>query len=171
MNITNINKKFDKLESEIKKINLTIPQNNWIKFINKNVQIRSKLGSKNLDINQGIMSNCTNIHLWENHGSFNQKFNIIVNIDGTVSFINGKYAIDYLLGHADYHTKIQIFERNGTEAQKFYIIYRGYGWYSIHSAINSNYCLDVNDGKSENGTNIQLYSFNDSDAQLFKFIE
>ena len=118
------------------------------------------------------MENFTNIILFQNNEGYNQKFNLIINTDdGTVSFINGKFAIDCYMGKCENHTNVQIYLNNRTAAQKFYIIYRGYGWYSIHSSLNEKYCLDVNDGKNLNFTNIQLYLFNGSDAQLFKFIE
>ena len=170
--INKLNTNLNTLRSDMEKINLSLPQNNWIKFINKNVKIRSKLGIKNLDVYDGKMENFTNIILFQNNEAYNQKFYLIINTDdGTVSFINGKFAIDCYMGKCENHTNVQIYLNNRTAAQKFYIIYRGYGWYSIHSSLNEKYCLDVNGGKNLNLSNIQLYLFNGSDSQLFKFIE
>ena len=81
------------------------------------------------------------------------------------------YAIDCTNGEAKCEVNVQIYESNGSKAQKFKIIDRGNDWYSIHSSLNSDFCLDVSGGVGENGRNIQLYSYNESDSQLFKFIE
>ena len=163
----NINKKYNNLKSEI----ISLVNDKWKKYINKAVQIRSKFGKKNLDVEGGILSNSTNIQIWDNNGCYNQKFNIIENIDGTVSFIIGKFVIDCTNGEAKCGTNVQIYESNGSKAQRFKIIDRGNDWYSIHSSINTDFCLDVNGGVGENGRNIQLYLYNESDSQLFKFIE
>ena len=144
----------------------------WRRYINKNISIRSYVGNKNLDIQGGNeMWNGIKIILWDAHGGWNQKFKMVLNGDGSVSFLNRGFAIDALGGEAKNGTQINIWGINWSNAQKFYIEDVGNSWYRIHSAINYNYCIDVNGFCSDNGTKIQLWEKNDSIAQKFKFIE
>ena len=96
---------------------------------------------------------------------------MVLNGDGSVSFLNGEFAIDAFGGVAQNGTQINIWERNHSDAQKFYIKDIGNGWYKIHSACNQDFCIDVNGCCSDNETKIQLWYKNDSIAQIFKFIE
>ena len=147
-------------------------QESWRRYINKNISIRSYVGNKNLDIKGGDeMWNGLKIILWDAHGNWNQKFKMVLNEDGSVSFFNRNFAIDAFGGIAKNGTQINIWEKNSSNAQKYYIEDVGNGWYRIHSAINYNYCIDVNGFCSDNGTKIQLWEKNDSIAQKFKFIE
>ena len=101
----NINKQYNNLKSEI----ISLVNDKWKKFINKTIQIRSKFWKKNIDVDGGLLSNLTSIQIWDNNGFYNQKFNIIENIDGTVSFIIGKYTIDCTYGEAKCEANIQIY--------------------------------------------------------------
>lgn len=144
----------------------------WRRYINKSISIRSIVGYKNLDIEGGNEKrNGIKIILWDAHGEWNQKFKMLLNTDGTVTFVNGEFAIDAYGGEADNGTQINIWERNGSNAQKFYIEDIGNDNFRIHSAIDEDYCIDVNEFSPENGTKIQLWKKNDSIAQIFKFIE
>ena len=159
-------------EEERRRREVRRSQESWRRYINKNISIRSYVGNKNLDIQGGNeMWNGIKIILWDAHGGWNQKFKMVLNGDGSVSFLNGRFAIDALWGEAKNGTQINIWEINWTKAQKFYIEDVGNSWYRIHSAINYNYCIDVNGFCSDNGTKIQLWEKNDSIAQKFKFIE
>ena len=117
------------------------------------------------------MWNGIKIILWDAHGRWNQKFKMVLNEDGSVSFLNKGFAIDAYGGVAKNGTQINIWGINWTNAQKFYLEDVGGGWYRIHSSINRNYCIDVNGFCSDNGTKIQLWEKNNSIAQKFKFIE
>ena len=66
---------------------------------------------------------------------------------------------------------IQLWEYNGTAAQKFYLIDTSLGDFTIHSAIDPKYVLDVKNGENKDGNIIQLYTLNLSLAQRFKLIE
>jgi len=154
-------------------IRLNEEEKSWKRYINKKVQIRSILNNanSNLDIEGGNrIENEVNIILFQAHGGWNQKFRMILNKDGAVTFSNGDYSINVSDGKASNGAQINIWETNYSKAQKFYIEEIGNNWLRIHSAINQNYCIDVNDGCSDNLTKIQLWEKNDSDAQKFKFI-
>jgi hypothetical protein len=152
-------------ESMIKKIGPCYKSQNRV------VQIRSALDDfKNLDICGNNLSNGTEIILYFAHNGESQTFIREDYADGTCSFIRKGYAIDVKYGEVANETQIQIWERNGTDAQKFILKHENGNYYSIHSALNNNYVIDVRHGETENGTKIQLYEYNGTDAQKFRFI-
>ena len=125
-----------------------------------------------MDIEGGnCRRNGLKIILWDAHGNWNQKFKMLENGDGSVTFANERFAIDACGGRANNFTQIQLYERNGTRAQKFFIRHRGNGWFSIHSSVDQNYCIDIHGANPNNGTKVQLYQNNGSNAQKFKFVE
>ena len=142
----------------------------FMKQTNNKVLIRSVLGKKNLDINENKMKNGTAIILYTHHGGENQIFNPIYNSDRTVTFKSKNYAIDVKNGEAKNEGMIQLWECNGSAAQKFYLLETGLGDITIHSAINPAYVLDVKGGESHDGNTIQLYKLNLTNAQRFKLV-
>ena len=139
------------------------------------VQIRSALGKKNLDIECCNYSNYANIILYQAHGEFNQKFKRICNRDGTISFLKFvpvglgyvKYALDVKCGKAENGNSIHLYKNNGTNAQKFILKEESGGYYSILSYIDTRYAIDVDVDTSK----IQLWEYHGGKNQLFKFIE
>ena len=126
------------------------------------------LCNKNLD---GVdLKRGDQIHLWDVHHGNNQRFRIIENNDGSVTFINGNNAIDVKGGEVWNGNAIQIYERNGTKAQNFFIKDRGNGWISIHSALNERYCIDLSNFGTSNGTKILLWEYKGTNYQKFKLI-
>ena len=142
----------------------------FMKQTKNKVHIRSLLGNKNLDINENKMTNGNSIILYTHHGGENQIFNLVYNSDNTVTFKNKNYAIDVKNGEAKNGAVIQLYEYNGTAAQKFYLVDSGIGFMSIHSAINPAYVLDVKNGEDYDGNTIQLYKLNFTVAQRFKLV-
>lgn len=65
---------------------------------------------------------------------------------------------------------IQIYEKNGTRAQKFYLEDRGDDYVSIHSSIDQNYVIDVSNSRTNNFNKINLWKFNGTNAQKFRII-
>ena len=133
-------------------------------------EIRTKLCNKNLD---GVsLRRNDHVHIWDVHHGNNQKFRKLENDDGSVTFVNGNKAIDVREAKVHNGNAIQIFDKNYTAAQKFYIKDRGEGWVSIHSALNKRYCLDVDNFGRKNGTKVILWEYkkNDNDNQLFKLV-
>ena len=109
--------------------------------------------------------------LYDAHGQWNQKFQLLLNADGSVTFENSGLVLDVTNGTAKNGTQIQLWEKNGSKAQKFYLEPVGNDRFKIHSAIDQKFCVDVNEMRKDNGTKIQLYEKNDSNAQLFTFVE
>jgi hypothetical protein len=60
-----------------------------------------------------------------------------------------------------YHTKIQLWDCNGTNAQQWTLTGSG----ELRSAVAPNRCLDVSQGHTASGTPVQLYSCNGTPAQ------
>ena len=98
--------------------------------------------------------------------------------DGAVNIENGLYNIttklnanmmlDVAGGKTCDGANIQIYQKNGSTAQKFQIESVGYGWYVISNTYPRK-CLDVEGGSTKAGTNVSLYQYNGSDAQLWRF--
>lgn len=98
--------------------------------------------------------------------------------DGAAKIENGLYNINtkisenQMLDVADGKTNdganIQIYQKNGSAAQKFKIESVGNGWYVISNTYPRK-CLDVQGGSNKPGTNVLLYQYNKSDAQLWRF--
>ena len=80
------------------------------------------------------------------------------------SKINEKYVIDVCNGLKENEANIQLYESNGTDAQKFNVKYMKDGYYEIKS-VNSGKVVDVSNGGKKAGTNIWQYESNGTDAQ------
>ena len=143
-------------------------KNNWKRYINSHIAIRVYGENNNLDIEGGNRrENGIKIISSLAHGNWNQKFKMVLNEDGSVSFLNGNFAIDALGGVATNGTQINIWQINHTNSQKFFIENVGNDLYRIISALDVNYCIDV---CPNNKTKIQLSRKNNS-TQKFRFIE
>ena len=143
-------------------------KNNWKRYINSHIAIRVYGENNNLDIEGGNRrENGIKIISSLAHGNWNQKFKMVLNEDGSVSFLNGNFAIDALGGVATNGTQINIWQINHTNSQKFFIENVGNDLYRIISALDVNYCIDV---CPNDKTKIQLSRKNNS-TQKFRFIE
>lgn len=123
------------------------------------------------DINQGIVSNGSNIQLYKSNFSEAQKFKITYLEDGTYQispFSSNNYSIDISGGIFKNSSNIQLYSSNNSNAQKWIIKDAGDGYFTIFST-DENFCIDVSNGVAVNGSNVQLYSYNGSLAQKFRF--
>lgn len=82
------------------------------------------------------------------------------------SAVNTGYVIDVYDGSRKMQANVQLFANNGSNAQKFEIIDKGYGYVAIRN-VKSKHFLDVAGGSRKNGANIWQYRDNGGDAQLF----
>lgn len=83
------------------------------------------------------------------------------------SSLDGGKVLD-ISGSGNYDgANLQLWSKNGTEAQAFYFEYTPDGFYTIYNA-NSNKVLDVTNSKWFNGVNVQQWSNNGSDAQKWR---
>lgn len=78
-------------------------------------------------------------------------------------------VIDISGGSIDDCAKVQLFDPNSTNAQKFIMQYAGNSYYIIRN-VGSNKVLDVCGGNSQSGIKVQQYTYNGTDAQLWRLM-
>lgn len=94
----------------------------------------------------------------------------INNISGTYvieSAVDRNFALDIKGAGVNDRVNLQLYKKNGTQAQKFKLVHVKDGFYNIVN-IKSNKVLDVEKAKVANKTNIQQYKPNGTNAQLWK---
>lgn len=134
--------------------------------------ILAKKNGKVIDVQYASMQNGTNVWLYSQNGTNAQKFNFLKSGDN-VSIEDGVYTIvsklddqkvlDISGGSMDSGANLQLYENNGTDAQKFIITKTG-DTYRITS-LNSGMTLDIAGGSIQSGTNVRQYFNNDTAAQ------
>ena len=87
-----------------------------------------------------------------------------------VSALNNNYVVDISGGDTSSGANCQLYQSNGTDAQKFTFTYNSDGYYTITN-INSGKVLDCATGGSENGLNVWQYDSNSTSAQRWKLSE
>ena len=85
------------------------------------------------------------------------------------SGLNSNMVVDISGGSAADQANVQLYQSNGTNAQKFKFTHAGNGWYKIQN-VGSGKVLDVSGGSRASGTNVWQYTWNGSDAQLWQLI-
>lgn len=85
------------------------------------------------------------------------------------SKLKSNMVVDISGGSRSDQANVQLYESNGTGAQKFNISHAGNGWYKIQN-VNSGKVIDVSGGNKASGTNVWQYAWNGSDAQLWQLI-
>ena len=145
-------------------------EQNWIiKKIDNHYYIISKTGYY-LDLYYGNLANTTNIQAYSFTGSSAQKFNFIKTANGTSSQVleDGIYRIQSALnsfkfvdvngGSKANGTNVQIWDKNYSNAQKWYVTYMSNGYYKITSLVDLQKVLDVDFKGTTNGTNVSIFS-------------
>lgn len=130
--------------------------------------------SSSIDLNGGATHNGANINLWGSNSTSAQRWFFrstqAVN-DGTyaiVSALNGNKAIDVYGGNVHSNANVNLWDRNGTIAQKWKITYNPEK--RAYSLVNptSGKALYLADAKTTNGTNIQLGNLDSTCASYWK---
>ena len=140
-----------------------------------NVKIFTLLGDGSLclDLAGGIATNTRNIQIYTDNGSKAQNFIFKESsFDTSVSSgtyvirtaINGDRCLDILGGSSADFANLQIYQYNGSNAQKFVLTDVGSGQYMI-SCVASGKALDVYGGGTKDGTNVAQYTSNGTAAQ------
>ena len=133
---------------------------------------------KVLDVQNGGMSNGTNVWQYEENGTNSQKWQIIKNKNGSyslVSKLNGLY-LDIQNGNIAAGGNVQIYEDNDSTAQQFSLIKLDdqiekpveTGFFEIASVIDRNKIFDVTDGSTEENVPVQLWDLDGLVQQKFK---
>ncbi len=134
--------------------------------------ISSKLdNNKVLDVTSAVISNYSNIQLYELNNTDAQKWFVNYLGNGFYSikpYLSLSYSMDVNGASKSNGANVQLYSYNNTNAQQWIIADAGNGYYNIVSNCN-NLVIDVSNASTSNGTNIWMYSYNDSDAQKFTF--
>lgn len=139
--------------------------------------IRSKCNGLYLDINGASSADGTNVQVYLKNQSSAQKFrlqpaNANVQVQEGVyvisSMLDTSKVLDIVGGSAADTANLQLYQSNGSYAQRFAITAQGDGSYKITN-MGSGKALDVVYGSSTPGTNVWQYSSNDSAAQQWYF--
>lgn len=142
------------------------------------VKLISSCSTKVIDINSGSMADGANIQIWEDNGTDAQKWKLVpveVLPDGLYSIassISDKKMIDIAGGarSAKDGTNIQIWDKNDTPAQRWYIERGSDGYYTIRSK-QTGKVLDIRSGEVKNGANIQAWTSNGTCAQKWQALK
>ena len=126
-----------------------------------------------IDLDCDRVDNGTNIHCWNLTNNTAQRWSFCY--AGTVDGINYWYIVntrngkvlDVDGGNAASGTNIQLYEFNGSTAQKWTLELTEDGYYYIRSKLG-NYYIDLSGGNATSGTNIQLYEFSGTSSQKWK---
>lgn len=128
--------------------------------------------NKVLDVKSGSVANGANVQIYESNLTSAQKWEVIHDEKGYVTFINvgsGK-VLDVASASIAPKSNVQQYLSNDSLAQKWIVSKNEDGTYSIESALWSGISLDIAGASSVNGANVQIYSANGTTAQKFSFI-
>lgn len=127
--------------------------------------LRNAGSGKVLDVAAGDVVPGTNVQQWDESPNDNQLFSVVVNEDGSYSFINK--ATGLMLAVSGSNLVVTIV---GDSVQTSFVFAEqedllSEGLYEIYPSANSSYVLDVASASADSGANVQLYSNNGSFAQ------
>lgn len=91
--------------------------------------------------------------------------------DGTYYFYSAvadNKALDVSGGKSNDGTNIQLWDANGTDAQKFTVKKQSDGWYKIETSFGK--CVDVANGENKEGANVLQWKWKNAVNQHWKFI-
>ena len=126
--------------------------------------------NSSLDVADWNAENGANLQIWETTKlESNQLFRIKKeNVYYVLQSEFSQKMIDVSGAVFESQNNVQLYEANGSDAQKWIITDVGNGYYMIIPYGNQNLALDVSGGVNTNGANIWLYEKNYGDAQLFR---
>ncbi len=137
-------------------------------------RIISALSNKVLDLAERRTDNGTNVQLWDYGGGMNQKFTLIhapqaadmkEGVYELHSAVNDRKVADLPGGSMDDGSNLQIYDGNGSRAQRFIFSRNADGSYRITSAQSGK--VVTYDGGGQSGANVFLRENDDSINQRF----
>ena len=137
-------------------------------------------GSYVLDVSGGRAANGTNVQLYKANGTAAQgfEFTLMAKSSGAMTYdtplapgdyviqsgVGRQYVLDVSGGSLASGANVQLYEYNGTAAQKWSVSYDANGLYTFKS-VRSGMVLDLSGASAKNGSNIQQYTPNGTKAQ------
>lgn len=127
--------------------------------------LRNAGSGKVLDVAAGDVVPGTNVQQWDENPNDNQLFSVVVNEDGSYSFINKATGLMLAVSGSNLVAAIV-----GDSVQTSFVFAEqedllNEGLYEIYPSANSSYVLDVASASADSGANVQLYFNNGSFAQ------
>jgi hypothetical protein len=132
------------------------------------------------EVRDGLAMNCANVQLGRKTiGLAAQLWDIVQNglAYTFVSHLDDKYVLDLYAAGMRSGTNVEIYQSNGTNAQKFYLLPTVHdvksnvsladGTYSIKASIGNNKSVDIYGGSWNSGANAQTWDSNGTGAQRF----
>ena len=139
--------------------------------------IQSALGNWVLDLSGGNTSDGTSIRIWNPNKSDAQRFTIAnasaIQTDTTYmiqSAFNKRLVMDIYGGSSDNRARLQLYDSNNTEAQKFSFHQVGNGLYEIVNA-QSGKPFEAQGGTTSNGGAVSQYASNGTIAQHWSVVD
>ncbi len=92
------------------------------------------------------------------------------NSDGSYTIQHGKtgQVLDIFAGSYESGSNVQLYDSNGSDAQKFFIHETLEGYYTLRPKCSAMAVIDIQNGSTQSGANVQIYESNGSNAQKFK---
>lgn len=135
--------------------------------------LRSVCNGLVLDVSGGSRSDGANVQVWQGNGSAAQRFAL----ESTKPLSEGAYVIRSAAGTSKVldvpsasganGVRLQLWEKNGSSAQRWTLAYDANTGYYKLSAACSGKVLDVPGANGSNGTRLQQYQSNGSTAQTW----
>lgn len=149
-------------ESDIQPLSLTYGDISGKEFFIKNMYT-----GQYLDVSGGIAENGRNVQQYKYNGTDSQRWYIRNNGDNTFSIYtrlgnNGsyKYALDISNGSGENYANVQIYQINGSDAQKFKITQSVYSSFIFYTkASNFSKVIVLNGPTCNQGQNVDQYTF------------
>lgn len=134
--------------------------------------------SKVLDVPNGNTFNGQTVQIYDGNGGYPQMWEVAWHEDKddeeggyyTIGLKGSNYVLDVKDANAFDGATVWLYESNGTTAQKWSIVQREDGLWSVLSRLG-NYCLDIKNASTANGNSLWLYSNNGTVAQGFDFLK
>lgn len=141
--------------------------------------LNKSIAATNTANTQKRNENMADIQLYETNGTDAQKWQAILNTDGTYSFKNKAcgYMLDVPGASTKNLTKMQAYKSNGSAAQRFKLVQcKGYSPANIAApyiiqSVLGDLCVDCEFGKTANGTKIQTCNINNTNAQKWVVVD
>lgn len=124
--------------------------------------MQSTISSRsNVDIRDISTANGSNVHLWEDNQSSLQKWQFTyANGYYTIKDVNSNKVLDLSNAKISNGANLQIWAHDPyTCAQKWQVVPRAEGGYTILSACSASKAVDLSNASVANGANIQLWSY------------
>jgi len=133
-------------------------------FLNLTVAGGKTANGTNIELSLGVDNNSVRFHLTPTAEGVSKQLKA-TGYYYITSAMDENYTLDLSGAGTSNGTNIQLYQKNYTKAQKWYLSYNGDGYYTITASLDRSKAMDVDNGYTVDGTNVHLYSSNNSYAQ------